>query len=178
MGRKGPFGLQMGASCNEVGTELVEIAPCKYKASVVPKPHSAFESYVLQIAPSAGLCWVKAIGHTIATSNFGIELRSAFDTMEVKLAATYGKHEKMDFLMPESIWNEPRDWMSGLQHKERHLMAVWSAEHGSNLIDSIETVALVASALGSNEGFISVEYAFENASVAEAEIAAMEDEAL
>jgi hypothetical protein len=109
--RKGPFGLWMGMTREEIGSESNEVAPGKYRVVTVPKPHSAFESFVLQITPKCGLSWVKAFGHKIETSVYGVELQTAFDSLEKKLFATYGKSNRTDFLMPDSIWNEPRDWM-------------------------------------------------------------------
>jgi hypothetical protein len=51
MTTKAPFGLSMGMTANDIEASLEELAPCKFIASTVPKPHSAFGSYVLQIAP-------------------------------------------------------------------------------------------------------------------------------
>ena len=118
------------------------------------------------------------IGHTIQTSVYGVELQTAFDSLEKKLSATYGKGKRTDFLMPDSIWNEPRDWMQSFLNRERYLLKVWSSEHGSTLADSLMSVGLVVGALDVNSGNISIEYSFENIASAEAEISAAEDEAL
>lgn len=157
---------------------LTEIAPCKFQAPSVPKPHSAFESYVTQISPVAGLSWIKAIGKTIETSGYGVEIRTAFESMEHKLTAAYGKHKKHDFLMHDSIWNEPRDWMQAALSKERVLMSEWSKESGAALTDSLSSVALVMGIYDTSSGYIAIEYSFENIVKAEAEIAALEDDAL
>lgn len=98
--------------------------------------------------------------------------------MESKLNTIYGRSEKFDFLLPGSIWDEPRDWMNALQNKERNLVAIWSDEYESKMTDSIHSVGLSAVAVNANEGFIALEYSFSNKAVAEAEIAALEDEAL
>jgi hypothetical protein len=178
MNRKGPFGFWMGMRLEEIGAEPEEVAPLKYRVVNAPKPHSAFESYILQITPQYGLSWVKAIGHTIQTSVYGIELKTAFESLERKLSAIYGKFERTDFLMPDSIWNEPRDWMQSLLNKERYLMTMWSPEHGSVLVDSLQSVLLVVGIFDLNSGYIGIEYSFENISSAEKEISAAEDESL
>jgi len=178
MTTKGPFGLWMGMTASEVEASLEELAPCKFRASAVPKPHSAFESYILQIAPRSGLSWIKAIGKTVETSAYGLELKSAFESMEAKLTATYGKHKKLDFLMQDSIWGEPRDWMQALLSRERIFMAEWSRKDGSSLGDSLSSIALVAGVYNTSSGYIAIEYSFQNGSNADAEIAALEDEAL
>jgi len=178
MSRKGPFGLGMGMTTADFDTALEEIAPGKYRIASVPKPHSAFEVYILQITPKNGLSWIKAIGKAIQTSVYGIELKSAFDSMKTKLAATYGKNQLSDFLMRDSIWNEPRDWMQSILNKERILMALWEPAHGSTLGDSLSSIALVAGAIDTTSGYMAIEYSFENIQAGETELAALEDEAL
>lgn len=178
MSRKGPFGLWMGMTADDFGGSLDEIAPCKFRIPTVPKPHSAFELYVCQITPKLGLSWIKAVGKTIATSVYGVELKSEFESMEQKLATTYGKQKRFDSLMPESIWNEPRDWMQALLSKERNLMSEWSKDTTATLIDSLTSVALIAGVYDTSSGYIAIEYSFENATKADAEIAAMEDDVL
>lgn len=178
MTRKGPFGLWMGMTAEDFGAPLVEIAPCMFIVPTVPKPHSAFDQYVGQITPKLGLSWIKAIGKTIDTSGYGVELKSAFDSMEQKLATTYGMQKRNDFLMHDSIWSEPRDWMQAVLSKERILMSEWSRDTGAALTDSLMSVALIAGAYDASTGYITIEYSFEDSAKANMEVAAMEDDAL
>jgi hypothetical protein len=46
MRRKGLFGLWMEMSISDFEEPPNEIAPCKFQAPVVPKPHSSFERYI------------------------------------------------------------------------------------------------------------------------------------
>lgn len=178
MNRKGPFGLWMGMTLAEIGEQPEEIVPAKYLVEKVPKPHSAFEKYVLQITPKCGLSWIKAIGHTIQTSAYGIELKTAFESMEKKLFATYGKGKRTDVLLPNSIWTDPRDWMQSFLSKERYLITEWSSEHGSTIADSLSSVWMGVYVYDTNSGYIAIEYSFENIASAEAEKASAEDDAL
>jgi hypothetical protein len=181
MTRKGPFGLYMGMSLNDLtaaGCGTKPVAPGKYLVDNVPKPHSLFEKYAVQIGPQSGLSWIKAIGKTIPTSVFGMELKSAFDSLETKLASTYGRFDRTDLLLPDSIWNEPRDWMQGLLNRERYLMSAWSKDKRSTLTDSLTSVAVACTAIDTDSGYLSVEYTFENEPAAEAEISRAEDDAL
>jgi hypothetical protein len=57
-------------------------------------------------------------------------------------------------------------------------MAVWSAEKGSKMKDSLVSVALLANATDTETGYIAVEYEFKNHAAAEKEISDMEDDAL
>lgn len=174
----GPFGLDMGMTLKDIGGKPEKVANGKYKLTSVPKPHSAFESYIVQVAPKGGLCWIKAIGKDIQTSAYGIELKSAFNDMKGKLEKTYGKHNITDQLMPGSIWNEPNEFMMAMIKKERYLMAIWNADNGSTLGDNIKQIVLIASPSSRDTGYISIEYSFSNEEACEAELAAQEDGAL
>lgn len=109
MSSSGPFGLWMGMTANDFSPPLGERSSCKYWAPEVPKPHSAFSHYLFVITPTRGLSYIKAVGRDISTSGYGIEVQSAFEGIEAKLANAYGKSKKIDLLMHDSIWNEPRD---------------------------------------------------------------------
>ncbi len=174
----GPFGLEMGMPLKEIGGEPEKISHGKYRLTNVPKPHSAFEAYVVQVAPKGGLCWIKAIGKDIRTSSYGHELKSAFSDMEERLESAYGKHKKMDILFSGSIWDEPRDWMMSLIKKERILASVWDESKGSNLPSDLKKIGLIASPSARDKGYISIEYSFTNEDSCEAELAAQEDDAL
>ena len=178
MSKQGPFGLWMGMTVGDFETPPNEVAPCKFQAPSVPKPHSAFERYICQITPNLGLSWIKALGKDVATSGYGIELKSAFEAMEQKLVTAYGKQKRMDFLMHDSIWNEPRDWMQAMISRERVLACEWSTATGATLENSLASIALVVGAYDTSSGYIAIEYSFENATAADAEIAALEDDAL
>tara|TARA_R110001583_G_scaffold195553_2_gene376062 strand:- start:6389 stop:6895 length:507 start_codon:yes stop_codon:yes gene_type:complete len=168
----------MGAKLEDMDFDLESISPFLYRTSVPPNPHSLFEEYILKITPYHGVSWVKAIGKTIHTSAYGSELRSAFDSLLERLAGTYGKYNLFDFLLEDSIWNEPRDWMQSLLSNERRLCAFWNIESGANLSSSLAVVFLGIMPLDSDTGCLIIEYAFENDEMAIKEIQAMEDEAL
>ncbi|CRI63934.1 conserved exported hypothetical protein [Thiocapsa sp. KS1] len=173
----GPFGLDMGMSLKGLD-EPEKLGHGKYKIANPPKPHSAFEAYIVQVAPESGLCWIKAIGKNIRTSSYGFELQSAFNEMKGRLSGVYGEHETTDLLFPGSIWDEPDDWMMGLVKKERMLGAAWGAAKGSKLPPDIESVFLAAMPASGDAGYIIVEYSFANEPSCEAELAAQEDDAL
>lgn len=98
--------------------------------------------------------------------------------MAAKLTATCGKHKRLDFLMQDSLWSEPRDRMQGLLNRERVLMASWSRQDGSSVDVSFSSIALVVGVHDTSSGYIAIEYSFANIGKAEAEIAALEDDAL
>jgi len=178
MTQAGPFGLWMGMKLEDISAQAEEVAPFKYRISTPPKPHSAFDAYVVQIAPVSGLSWIKAIGRTVSTSSFGTDLEGKFDEMEQKLIKSYGPCTRTDALMPGSIWNEPRDWMTGLMKKERYLFCTWDQKSGAFLQNGLKAVVLGATALDDESGYVSVEYSFDNDSESDSEISSLEDDAL
>ncbi len=174
----GPFGLQQGLKIEEIPFEYQEIAPCLYLFSSLPKNHSSFNQYVLKIAPSTGLAFIKAIGIPVATNSFGIPLISTYNDFLQRLQKIYGVPQKTDFLLAGSCWDRPEDWLSGLQCGERSLFSMWSKDKGLNLPNNLKCVFLGAQANDVGEGNIFVEYYFENEDAAEKEINALEDDAL
>ncbi len=174
----GPFGLEQGQTIEEIAPAAEEVKPGIYVTTIVPKPHSAFEKYVLRISPKGGLYWVKGIGKDISTNRYGHSLKSDFDSLKEKLEKNYGKGELVDFLLTGSIWDEPEDYMTALAKDERVLMCSWENKSGTPIMDDIASLGLIASALSNESGYLSVEYSFTNKEQCEAEIAALEDDAL
>jgi hypothetical protein len=168
----------MGMTLADLPGPYDEVSPSMYQTAAVPMPHAAFESYVLQITPNLGLAWAKGIGRSIQTGGYGIELKSAFDDMERRLSAVYGSGQRTDVLLAGSIWNEPHDFMMGLVSHERYLMTEWSRGSGSAMREPVDTVGLIANAFDANTGYLALEYYFENADAATAEVARLEDQAL
>lgn len=173
-----PFGLFMGMQLTDFSQPLREVAPFKFSLDVAPKPHPAFSLYLLQITPKHGLSWIKAIGHDVKTSSYGLELKGAFDAMEVKLKNTYGLNTRNDFLMPGSIWDEPKDWMMGLLKNERVLSCVWNAKSGAKLTEALESIYLGVSGADSDTGYIALEYTLKSNVHSDAEIATAQDDVL
>lgn len=161
---QGPFGLQCGMTKAQVmqivGREAVkENKGDSLILATAPKPHSAFEEYVLIFSPDKGLLKIAAVGKDISTNGFGSEVHDAFTEIRDILSRTYGAGETHDFLESGSIWNEDRDWMMGLLKKERVLSAYWGV--ASKLPNHITAMALTAIALSTEKGYLRLAYEFE-----------------
>lgn len=174
----GPFGLEKGDTLQTIGGSPLQLAPGKYKITAVPKPHSAFEYYVLQIGPQSGLCWIKAIGKSINTSVYGTQLRVAYEDLQSRLKENYGSSKSSDFLFSGSIWRDPKDWTMSLVKKERILASTWDRKSNASLPSDIASVAVYVTALRSDTGYVAVEYTFTNEKQCEKEISKKEDAAL
>ena len=174
----GPFGMSMGLRKEDIDIPIQEVKTCFYRAETLPKKHSSFQYYFLQITPVQGLSWVKSIGNPITTNPYGIDIKSAFEEMREKLERIYGRPENIDFLMHDSIWNEPRDWMQAVENGERTLAAKWEGEKSKSLPSDLESIFLYVAAEDSYTGYIAIEYAFVNHDASQKEIAMLEDDAL
>lgn len=174
----GPFGLVKGLRKEDFGLQITEISPFVYQAETLPRKHSAFQYYFVQITPVQGLSWIKSVGNPISTNPYGTEILTAFSEMKAKLEKIYGRAELIDFLMHDSIWDRPRDWMQALQDGERCLASSWKNNRNNQMPSDLESVFLHAGASDTYTGYIAIEYAFNNKEASDQEISMLEDDAL
>ena len=160
----GPFGLDMGMTKAQagVGESSEDLGGYRFKIALVPRPHSAFEAYVLRITPKQGLCQLTAIGKTTDTNGYGEPIRTQFDQLEAALERRYGEHQRRDFLLDGSIWDEPSEWTVGLAKKERVLAAHFAASEGSTLTMGVTSATLGVVALSATQTHLTLEYVFDN----------------
>ena len=178
----GPFGLEKGMPLEALGVPESEISSGYYHYNTLPKPHSAFEAYVVQATPNQGVCWVKAIGVDVATDARGTQFVSAFEEMRSKLQRAYGSHDLTNGLPEDAVWTGAEDFMASIYHDERIYLADWGAAYGSELEDNVVQIGLLAEATDYETGYYTVEYYFDNHELCDAETAAStsaaEDDAL
>lgn len=159
----GPLGLDMGMSYDLLNKsiKLKQVQSFLYSTSSLPKGHSKFEEYRLQITPKHGLCKVIAWSKSIPTSVYGDGLIDKFEKLESAISQKYGQGKKFDYLRSGSIWNEPRDWMIGLRKEERTLKTYW-IDNRLKLPENIHVIALEAHAIDKETGLIELAYEFKN----------------
>ena len=162
--KPGPFGFECGMTKEQVialvgkdaakatGQDVLEL-------STAPRPHPAFDSYMLIFSPEKGLLKIQAYGAPIATNGFGEEVHRAFIEIRDAVSKTYGEPKTIDYLRSGSIWKEPEDWMMGLLKKERVLLSVW--DMGSAGPNHIEMVTLEADGRSTEKAWLSLGYHFE-----------------
>ena len=179
-----PFGLQMGMPLKNVGGNP-ELVYGNYKTNVVPKPHSAFDSYLLTIGPTSGLSWIKANGKKYP--RYGSAFQEPFHELRGKLESAYGKHLITHEPMPDNVINMSENLMTGLPKVVAILSANWSPEFGSSLPANLKQVLLTVrsfdddGSLMSESAWLSLEYTFVNYDICCAELDELdedEDEAL
>ena len=182
----GPFGLTMGMTYNQIKKIDKDIMKLNirlfYSIKTVPKPHPAFESYIVQISPTTGLSAVKGIGKNIKTSVYGLDIRNAFEDMNKALCSKYGQGKTIDRLRYGSIWNEPKDFTMSLVTKERLLVSLWGTINGKiyskHLPNNISKMSLSTKMTKRNVGYIILSYLFDNEIDVENELDAKNNQSL
>ena len=171
----GPFGLEVGLTKENiedmagVTLEPLEGQTGLYMASSLPKNNAAFSFYALRISPNVGLCQIRAVGKDLDADSYGIEVQSNFDQLRGTLNTLYGNGKKSDYLMPGSIWRDAKDWMMGLNQKERVLNATWDKPNDVMIKNKITSVYLDARTQNASKAFLYLQYDFDNVKSCEQE---------
>lgn len=153
----GPFGFSMGATPSAYGCYPLKTVGM-YECKTAPKPHSSFETYIVQSSAETGICFVKGVGANVTSNSFGTSIRAETDELANQIAGRYGEPQLYDDLLPGSIWDEPRDWITGLVKKERRYTYKWE----STPEKSVDEIYLAALAIDDNTVYAVVEFYFSN----------------
>ena len=151
----GPFGLEMGESASEQGCTAVEGVPGFHRCATVKKPHSAFESYVVQSSKQHGVCWIKAIGKDISDNGYGTSTKSKAEELAPLITKSYGvSPEKTAFLLSGALWDDADEFLMSLLKKERVHAYKWEGVSK----EGIDSIYLGLQAGGSSTGYLVLEY--------------------
>jgi len=150
----GPFGIEFGMSENEVlkVSTLDEKGDNGYIWIKPFKKSTLFSLYAVILAQSTGVFEIRALGNTISTSNYGDEIRAEFSKVKNMIVKNYGEPTSdYDYLKSGSIWNEPRDWMKGIQKNERVYKSYWIKSKGALLPDNMDAISLTIRTISDDE---------------------------
>jgi hypothetical protein len=157
----GPFGIDFGMALEQVEqiskTKPENIGDDWYIITP-PNTHEQFEIYLIQIHPTYGVYFIKAIGRDIRTNGHGTELISLFNNLVSNIERTYGNYLRRDLLNPESIFTESQYFMFTLSRGDRELIVFWDREEGSRMPDDMLAIIMYAEARISSIGYIIIEY--------------------
>ncbi len=169
-----PFGFQMGmpaARLRGLGAEQTRENPHFYELRRAPNPHPEFESYLLVVGPTQGLCKVIAVGRDIPSNVFGDAVRARFEQLKGSLQSKYGTPtDVFDYVRVGSLWEEPEDFMMSLVREDRRLVGYWEAESNPTVPPNLVSIWLEAKALTLQEGYLTLNYEFANLRECQAEI--------
>lgn len=159
----GPFGLSRGMTKTQVITlvgkgEVAENKKDWLELKSVPKPHQAFESYLLYFSPTEGLLKIIAVGKTIQTNDAGTEIQNEFEHIAAALGEKYGTPREIDNCNGGVGCSGPSVWMLGLLEKNRRLSAFWEVDDPRTMLHG---VVFDAVALDLNHGYFRLIYEFD-----------------
>lgn len=156
--KAGPFGVDVdGFALEKYG--CMKTDGLYYTCLKVPTPHNEFETYVVRYHPDAGVCTIKGIGKDINENGFGTTTKEHVDKIYDQVSPKYGKLDKMDFLLPTSIWNESDEWLMGLVQNDRSYAYIGAV---APPIEGINTYGIMAGATSSDTGYVIVEFQTTN----------------
>jgi hypothetical protein len=157
----GPFGVSMASDIDSIG-EYEEVGNFLYEFSTLPKKHAYFESFVIKSHPSTGVCQVIAVGRSINTNRFGDSVKEMFDKLRGQVDNVYGRSDLIDGPIVTNANLGQLDWMTELMTRRRGLQSAWDKISGADLRDNIRQILLTASAEGSEQGYVNLQYRFSN----------------
>jgi len=157
------FGLRMGMTVDEIEVEH-QISADSYLLLSVPKPHSAFDSYIATISDAYGLVSITAISNTIKTPPDGSSLIREYLNMREKLEKKYGYFYEIDELNEHSIWYEEGEFMAALECNDRDLFSIWEFDSLKNnpQAKTLSAIVLIAKSDENLDGYFNLTYRFLN----------------
>ncbi|MGO4725661.1 MULTISPECIES: hypothetical protein [unclassified Inquilinus] len=151
-----PFGIPIYSPINSLKITS-ELGFGKYLI-IPPTPHPLFSQYIVQASEAHGVVWLKGISADIENDVFGNATKELIDRVATQLSQRYGQGKKTDMLFEGSIWNEPRDWISGLEQHERIYMYMWDRAQNTQIPSDISSIGLLATSFQSGSSAAALEY--------------------
>lgn len=159
-----PFGLKMGMSLKDIAKE------CEGKPELIKddkylikpkKNHPLFVSYIAFVDKKKGLYQIRALTTSIASNEYGTEIRAAFDDAAARISKTYGEPQIRDEVDPNTSFHEDKYWIYTLKEGARTLSALWN--NPESMKDSLDSVYLEClPEKFSKKAFLVLYYYFKN----------------
>jgi len=175
----GPFGLSMGMKESDFEGQLEKMdRRGTYRLTNPPDPDSTFKWYMVSFSAMHGLCRVAGFGEEFSSSVYGEQVKGRFAGLKSQPEGKYGEADMVqDELLPNSIWDEPNEWMRSLRHNHRKVQALWD-NSARPLPDRIDSILLRAMASSEDTGKLFLGYEFECWKAMQEEIRAKESDGL
>lgn len=164
----GPFGLEMGMTLEEVkeacSSYIYSISSVKDMYEIYPeKAHSSFDKYYAYIDEKYGLYAVMAVTESIASDDYGTEVKERFYGIVASLSGKYGNPYVIDEIVDtSSYYTKDNDWVTAMRDGARKLEAYWEkSRDGVKHLDNISSIKLITSCTYSKKE-IALGYVFSN----------------
>lgn len=153
----GGFGVEFGQSPEKYGCADMAGHPGHFDCTP-PKPHSAFESYLVKASDEHGICWVKGIGKDISDNGYGTSTKNKYVELRELLIKAYGEPSaKLENLIPGSIWDDGNEFLMSLRQKERYHISQWEDLQISSK-PQLNDIFLSIKATSGSTGYVNLEY--------------------
>ena len=157
MSKAGGFGIELGKSPSEYGCQAMS-GSIGYFSCEAPKPHSAFEQYVVKASESHGICWIKGVGKDISDNGYGSSTLAKHAELKSVLSKAYGEiSETTDFVLPGALWSEADEWLMAIDKKQRFYSVNWSDLKVPSK-PKLKQIYLGVGATGNAKGWLTLEY--------------------
>jgi len=170
------FGLKMGMTLKQIDKKATPTTIVNMYSVKVPQPHKMFIKYYVKVSPTKALYYIQGQTKRKEASSTGQELKSLFENMDKRLIKVYGENERFDYA--NNHWDR-MPWLDSLMMRERVLQSVWKTDH--KLKDNLQKIRLSAAAseslFGYGNGYLVIDFFYENYDVCEKDLEEKEDEA-
>jgi hypothetical protein len=157
----GPFGIDFGMSLEQI-RRISKVTPENigddWYIITPPNTHELFEIYAVQIHPTYGVYFIKAVSRNISTNGHGTELITRFNNLVSNIERAYGKYLRRDKLISNTSLTDSQYFMHTLSRGDRELIVFWHRDEGSRLPEDILEIIVAAQAEYSSRGNIVIEY--------------------
>ena len=157
------FGFYAGETRDQIIAAIGQTNVLKQSGDILevaasPKPDPNFETFLLIVGKSQGLVKLIATGKDIDGDPAGHEMKTQFTALKTSLGQGYGDpSDNFDFLDVKATHRGANQFMLSLTNSERTLAVYWTKKDFGNQITS---VSLNGNGLGSEKGYLSLEYEF------------------
>ncbi len=120
----GPFGVNMGDDPSTMPACRHDVG-LKWVCSQFPKDLPAAAYRTVNAHPSTGICSVMVLADVNEQDQHGTYVSNSVDYYRDVIAKTYGEPDKIDTLVPDSIWSNPQDWTKSIDVGDRQYKYRW-----------------------------------------------------
>lgn len=153
------FGFAFGDNPESYGCTATDSTGV-FSCASAKKHHSAFESYRVKASDEHGICLIQGVGKTISDNKSGFYTKSAANDLVKTLSKAYGEPQVID-RFHGSLWDGYDEWLMAIAQKERTYMNYWEDLKVASK-PNLDEIYLEVNSLGSDKGWLTLEYYASN----------------
>lgn len=164
----GPLGLAMGISIDELSGKIASAKASESNPNIYtitpPKSAPGFDRFYAVATKEDGICKIVAISEVNVVNDTGDQLKSRVNEIAEMVELKYGKsHKKYDFARQDIYRRNPQFFMMALKEDAVTYGFDWLTQSNkATLPNDLEEINVFANASKMSEGWVSLEYIFNN----------------